>query len=280
MGLSHGGVKRFSSKRKGLLKFTDARELARRRAETEYLTAHAELAGWLGRPPTQPELADAMGLSYGGVWFFRETHKGLLEFTNGRDPARRRAETEYITAHAELAGRLGRPPTMRELADAMGLSYSRVVRFNLKHKGLLEFTNDAARLSAETEARYAKAHAELTGRLGRPPTKPELADAMGHSYVSVMRFSSKHNGRLEFTDARGLTRQRAKTEARYATAHAELAVRLGRPPTTAELADAMGLSYGSVRHFSSTHKGLLEFTNGRLMRRRKAAPPISPLSRH
>jgi hypothetical protein len=114
-------------------------------------------------------------------------------------------------------------------------------------------------------------------------TIDELSEQLSMTRVQIKNWLTNHPS---FKDrvirVKHVDKRHAETEARYTKAHAELTGRLGRYPTRAELADAMGVLYITVARFVNAHKGLLEFTNGRLrrMRRRKTAPPISPLSRH
>jgi hypothetical protein len=102
--------------------------------------------------------------------------------------------------------------TVEEVAEQLSLDNGKIKEWLAYHPSFRDriiWVKYASKRRAEIAARYVTVHAELAVRLGRPPTKPELAEALGRSYGSVMRFSSKNKGRLEFTDTRELSRQRS-----------------------------------------------------------------------
>jgi len=209
--------------------------------DADLLDILRNLAAELGRPPTAQELrarrdlpALITYLNHFGSW------NAALE-TAGLEPNRWRpsyTDEQLLDALRDLADKLGRAPTCRELLDRRDLpsTHTYIRRFG-SWRNALACLGGRADNSHHSNAELLDTLRDLADELGRPPTVQELLARPGlpapAAYVN--RFGSWSSA----LEAAGLEtiyrRPPAYTDEQLLQALRDLAAKLGRTPTGREM---------------------------------------------
>jgi DNA-directed RNA polymerase specialized sigma subunit len=207
-------------------------------AKEEVVAAADAFAASHGRLPTNPELADVLGVSRATIFKYKKKYGVEL-------PRKMKhilfTKEELVARRDAFAAEHGRPPTLRELAAVLGVPMETVCFYRRKYG--LEYSFRGAPPSRTKEAFLATIDA-FAAEHGRPPTSRELAAVLGVSINTLYSYRKRYGGSL-YRKNSSIT----YTKEEVVAAVDAFAAEHGRLPSRRELAASLGVACVTVGRY-------------------------------